>query len=305
MTDRKARLDGLAVVLIVGCTLLWGLGQVTSKVALREVPSFTQAGLRSLGAVLLVLAWARWRRIPLWQRDRTLWPGIGAGLLFAAEFACIYTGLRFTTAGRMTVFLYLAPFVVALGMPLLLRTEYLRPVQIAGLVAAFTGVAVAFAEGLTSPAASPQQWLGDLLGVGAAVGWGATTVLVRATTLATAAPAKTLAYQLGTSAVVVLPIGLLTEPLVLPWSPLVSAVMAFQIFVVGSTSYLVWFWLVRHYPATLLSSFTLLTPVFALLAGVWLLSEPVTLRLAIGLVAVCAGIYLVNAVRPARPVPRT
>ena len=54
----------------------------------------------------------------------------------------------------------------------------------------------------------------------------------------------------------------------------------------------------RHYPATRISAFTLLTPVFGLLAGVALLGEPLTLRLAVALAAVCAGIALVNRVRP-------
>jgi drug/metabolite transporter (DMT)-like permease len=58
----------------------------------------------------------------------------------------------------------------------------------------------------------------------------------------------------------------------------------------------VWFWLVRHYPATRISAFTLLTPVFGLLAGVVLLGEPVTLRLVLALAAVSAGIALVNRV---------
>jgi drug/metabolite transporter (DMT)-like permease len=36
--------------------------------------------------------------------------------------------------------------------------------------------------------------------------------------------------------------------------------------VVSFASYLVWFWLMRHYPATRVSAFTLLTPLFGLLA---------------------------------------
>ena len=59
-------------------------------------------------------------------------------------------------------------------------------------------------------------------------------------------------------------------------------------------SYLVWFWLIRHYPATQLSAFTLLTPVFGLLAGVALMGDPLTLRLIVALVAVSTGIALVH-----------
>jgi drug/metabolite transporter (DMT)-like permease len=51
---------------------------------------------------------------------------------------------------------------------------------------------------------------------------------------------------------------------------------------------------VRHYPATRLAVFTLLTPVFGLLLGALLLGEPVTARPLIALAAVVAGIVLVN-----------
>lgn len=40
-----------------------------------------------------------------------------------------------------------------------------------------------------------------------------------------------------------------------------AASIAFQIVVVSFASYLLWFWLIRHYPATRLAAFTLLTPV--------------------------------------------
>ena len=66
--------------------------------------------------------------------------------------------------------------------------------------------------------------------------------------------------------------------------------------VVTFASYLVWFWLIRHYPATRVSAFTLLTPIFGLLAGVLLLGEPVTARILIALAAVSFGIALVNRV---------
>jgi drug/metabolite transporter (DMT)-like permease len=55
----------------------------------------------------------------------------------------------------------------------------------------------AFAEGFVAPAAGPQQWLGDALGIAAAVLWGATTLVLRATRLASAPPEKTLLYQLA------------------------------------------------------------------------------------------------------------
>lgn len=297
MSDRKDHVDGLAVVLLIGCCALWGINQVAMKLALAEIPPLTQSALRSAGAALLLWAWSVARGIPLWQRDGTLRGGLLAGLLFAAEFGCMFVGLQYTTASRMVVFIYLAPFVVALGMPLISRSERLDAWQSTGLVLAFGGVVWAFAEGLGARKEGSLQWLGDALGIVAAVLWGATTLVMRASRLGSAAPEKTLLYQLAVSAAALAAAALLAAE---PWPRQVGALswaaLGFQTVVVTFASYLVWFWLVRHYPATRISAFTLLTPVFGLLAGVVLLGEPVTTRLVLALAAVSCGIALVNRV---------
>ena len=295
MTSRKSHLDLLAVVLLVLCCFLWGLNQVAAKAALAEVPALWQAAVRSSGAALLVWVWAGARRLPLFGRDGTLAGGLIAGVLFGAEFFCIFIGLQYTTASRMVVFIYIAPFVVALGMPLIARAERLGALQSAGLVLAFAGIAWAFAEGFSRPAAGARQWLGDGLGVLAGVLWGATTLAIRATRLGQASAEKTLLYQLAVSAALLLVAVLVTGA---PWPAQLSSLawssLAFQTVIVSFASYLVWFWLIRHYPATRLASFTMLTPVFGLLLGALLLAEPVTARLVIALAAVAAGIFLVN-----------
>jgi drug/metabolite transporter (DMT)-like permease len=295
MTDRKNRLDTLAIVSLVFCCFLWGLNQVAAKVAIPEVPPLWQAAVRSLGGAALVYAWARWRGIALFERDATLRGGLLAGLLFAAEFGCIFTGLQFTTASRMAVFIYISPFVVALGMPFIAKAEKLSVVQMVGLLTAFAGVAWAFSEGFSQPAAGPLQWLGDGLGVLAGILWGATTLAIRGSRLSSASAEKTLLYQLAISGVALVAAALVVgKPWAATLSPLTWASLFFQVVIVTFASYLLWFWLIRHYPATRLASFTLLTPVFGLLLGALLLGEPITTRLIVALVAVAAGIVVVN-----------
>jgi drug/metabolite transporter (DMT)-like permease len=297
MTDRRSHLDARAVTLVLACTALWGINQVATKVALAEIPPLMQAGARSLGAALLLAAWSRSRGLAVWSRDGTGRAGWLAGLLFATEFACIFIGLQYTTASRMAVFIYLAPFVVALGMPLIAPAEKLDRWQMLGLVAAFGGVVAAFAQGFTAPVAGPQQWLGDALGIAAAVLWGLTTLVLRASKLATALPEKTLLYQLVVSG---LALAAASAAAGEAWPVRLTGAslwpLGFQTVVVTFASYLTWFWLLRHYPATRLSAFTLFTPMFGLLAGVLLLGEPVTARLLVALAAVSLGIALVNKV---------
>lgn len=293
--DRKSHLDPLAVVLLLLCCATWGLGQVAAKMTLVEVPPLLQAAARSLGAALLLLVWARWRGLVLWRRDGTTAAGLLAGTLFALEFACIFVGLQYTSASRMVVFIYLAPFVVALGMPLLSPSERLDRWQALGLLGAFGGVVWAYFEGFVDPAAGPLQWLGDALGLAGALLWGLTTLVLRGSALTRALPEKTLMYQLLVSGFA---LGLAALAQGETWPQRLSAAalwpLAFQIVVVTFASYLVWFWLIRHYPATRLSAFTLLTPIFGLIAGVLLLGEAVSPRLLVALAAVCVGIALVN-----------
>lgn len=294
--QRHDRLDSRAVAILLTCCVLWGLNQVAAKAALAEVPPLTQAALRSLGAAALVLAWARWRGIALFATDGTLRGGMLAGALFAAEFACIFVGLQFTSASRMAVFIYMSPFVVALGMPLLTRSERLSPLQWIGLTLAFVGVTWAFAEGFAPDAAAPpRQWLGDALGLGAALLWGATTLAIRGTALASAPAEKTLLYQLAVSGVLLaLAAPAAGERWPDTWGAVSLASLAFQTVVVSFASYLAWFWLVRHYPAARIAAFTLLTPVAGLFAGVLILGEALTPRLLVALAAVVAGLALVN-----------
>ena len=96
-TSRRLHLDTRAVVLVIGCCAVWAMGQAMSKVALAQIPPVTQCGLRSLGGGLLVLLWTKWRGIRVWERDGTLWPGLLAGTWFAAEFACVYLCILYTS----------------------------------------------------------------------------------------------------------------------------------------------------------------------------------------------------------------
>ncbi len=288
------------MLLLLGCCAIWGLQQIVAKATLPLMPPVMQAALRSGVAALLVWAWAAHRGTPLFQRDGTLPGGLLAGLLFAAEFVCIYVGLGYTTASRLVVLVYLSPFVVAAGMPFIARTERLAPAQIAGLALGFGAVVLAFSEGLMSAGRDgDQQWIGDALAVVAAVLWGATTLAIRGSRLSLASPEKTLFYQLAISAVALAAASAARgEVWPVQWGAALWASMFFQAVIVAFASYLVWFWLIRHYPATHLASFTFLTPLFGLLMGWALLGEAITLQLVLALCGVAVGIWLVNR-RPA------
>jgi drug/metabolite transporter (DMT)-like permease len=293
MAHERKPLDATAYATMVLLTALWGAQQVAIKLTAADISLVMQAALRSLVATGLVLLWARSRAIPLFGRDATLWPGIAAGLLFGGEFVFIYAGLEYTNASRMVVFIYLTPPLTALGLHFFVRGERLGTLQWLGVLLAFAGLALAFADGFAAPGRSTV--LGDLCGVLAAVFWASTTVLIRATSLARASATKTLFYQLAVSAAMLLVASMaLGEPGVVRVTPFALASLAYQGVIVAFASYLAWFWLLTRYLAARLAVLSFLTPMFGVLAGVVFLSERLSASFATAAMLIGLGIILVN-----------
>jgi drug/metabolite transporter (DMT)-like permease len=290
--DSARPLSAGAIALMLVLCLSWGFNQIAVKLALPDIPAMTQATLRSIGAlpVLLFVGWVR--GVKFFERDGSLVPGVIAGILFAIEFVLIYQGLRFTTASRAVVFLYTAPFFVALGSYKILG-ERLRASQWAGLALSFAGVALAI--GVPQANVDTQVLLGDLMIVGGGAVWGATTVIAKGTKLRLAAPEKALGYQVTISIPILAASAWLGgETLTHMPGPLAVSVVTYQaIWVVGLT-FTIWFALVQAYSASKLSAFTFITPLFGVVASYLILHEQLTLAFGAAALLVIAGLWLVN-----------
>jgi drug/metabolite transporter (DMT)-like permease len=289
-------LDPLAIALTVALCLIWGFNQVAVKLAIHDIPPLIQCVIRSVVATVLVLAWTQFRGIPLFKRDGTLLAGIIAGVLFALEFLLIYRGLLYTTATRAVLFLYTAPFLVVLGARWLVKGDHFHLMQWFGMALSFAGIVIAF--GLPTPAADPHQMLGDVMMVGAAIAWAATTLVIKVSRLNQVSSEKTMLYQLVVS-VPLLAAGVLVfgEHIDAMPSAVALGALAYQAVWVVCVTYMAWFALIVRYSASRLSSFTFLTPLFGVVAGHIVLNEPLSPPFALAAALVAIGLVLVNRPR--------
>jgi drug/metabolite transporter (DMT)-like permease len=288
-----------AVALMLMLCLSWGFNQIAVKLALPDIPPMLQGMIRSAAALPVMLLIARFRGVKIFAADGTLGAGLFAGLLFGFEFVLIFRGLLLTSASRAVVFLYTAPFFVALGSYQFLG-ERLRPSQWGGLGLSFAGVALAI--GVPQADVDANVLLGDLLIVGGGALWAATTLMVKATSLLRAPPEKALGYQVALSIPILgLAAWISGETLTRVPGPLALSLMAYQaIWVVGLT-FLLWFGLVKTYSASKLSAFTFITPLFGVVASYFILHDTLTPVFGAAALLVIAGLYLVN--RPGPVVP--
>jgi drug/metabolite transporter (DMT)-like permease len=293
METTKDSLDLKAVVILIIVTLFWGFNHPAIKISNQGVSPIFASTLRSIVASICGLIYCLRKGEKVFHKDIRLFHGVVVGLLFGVEFACIYFGLLYTDAARSVLFVYLSPFVVAIGAHFFLKGDRLTFLKILGLALAFTGIFVVF--GGRPRTAKAGMYFGDILQIAAGVLWGATTLYIKKFMARKVEPINTFLYQLFFSIPILLVVSIILEP---KWiykvDPYVVGSLFYQSVIIAFITYFVWFKLIHEYSVSRLSAFTFLTPIFGVLFGVFFLHEELTVSLMIGLPLVSTGIFLVN-----------
>jgi drug/metabolite transporter (DMT)-like permease len=287
-------LDLKAVLLVVMLCMIWGIQQVALKVVSGNVAPVMQLAIRFAGASLVFGTWVLLREGRRAFRDGTLPSGLLLGSLFSLEFIFAGQSLVHTTAAHSIVFLYTAPIFTALGLQFL-PEEKLGRMQWAGIGVAFLGIVVAFL-GFGGRAAS-DLLTGDSLALLAGMSWGLSNVVLRRGRVGGARTAKTVLYQVGTATVVLAAFAGATDQTGVDFTGTTVLLLFFQTLVIAISSYLVWFWLLRHYLTSRLMLLSLLTPLFGVIFGFALLDDPIGVRFGLGGAMVLMGILIVNLPR--------
>jgi drug/metabolite transporter (DMT)-like permease len=283
-------MNGFLIILLL--TILWGLNYPAVKVSNTGLSPVFTTFLRSVIATFFGVIYCLVVKQPLFHRGTLLFHGAMVGILFGIEFVFLYIGLLYTNAARAAIFVYLSPFVVAIGAHLFLK-ERLNSLKITGLILAFLGIFLVFKGKPT--AYNRLMLVGDLCEIMAAIFWGATTIYIKKYLAQRVHPINTFLYQLAFSIPIIL-IGalLLEDTWIKEFSMPVISSLFYQSVIVAFASYLAWFKLIHVYPVAQLSVFTFLTPIFGVLSGVIFMRDQLTMGLLLGLIVVCIGIYLTN-----------
>ncbi len=290
--ERKDRIDAIGAAALLGFSFLMGLNQVMIKLVNAGFSPVFQAGLRSACALVPVVLFALFMRRKLTMRDGSLIPGLFSGTLFAVEFMLLFSALEYTSVSRASVFMYTMPVWVAIGAHFLIPGERMTPRRAMGLVLAVLGVGVALLD--EAPSWTPNAFLGDMMCLAGAICWAGIALTARATKLSRSSAEMLLVYQLVVSAPILLAVALylggpIREPTLLIWS-----IFAFQVLVVVSIGFLSWFWILRIYPASDMTSFSFLAPLFGVLASWIVLGEELSPSIFVALAMVGGGIFLIS-----------
>jgi drug/metabolite transporter (DMT)-like permease len=284
-------LDLRAITVVLVLCVIWGFQQVALKGVAANAAPVMQLAIRFGGASIFFGMWVFAREGSRAFTDGTLRSGLLLGLLFSLEFVFAGQALVHTTAAHSIVFLYTAPIFTALGLQFL-PEERLSRLQWAGIGVAFFGIVVAFLGFSGRPVL--ELLTGDLLALLGGVSWGVSNVVLRRGRVGGARTAKTVLYQVATATIVLGAFAVATDQSQVELSTMTTFALLFQTLIIAIASYLVWFWLLRHYLTSRLMLLSLLTPLFGVLLGAALLGDPIDVRFALGALLVLIGVLIVN-----------
>ena len=283
------------LLVFVLCVLVGGSNFVGVRFSNRELPPFFGAGIRFVGAALLLFVLSRAMRLSL-PRGRALGAALADGAVnFGVTYALLYWALQTAPAALAATFVALAPLLTFVGS-VALGDERFRWGGIGGGAIALAGVAVIFVDQLHAvPAAVIAALLLQAVGVAGGTIW--------AKRLPRAHPVSTNAVAMVPGAALLLAFAAIArESTALPvrvetWIALGYLVVSSAILFVGL------FYVIRRWTASAASYGTVLFPVVALAVGAALAGEGVSGSFIAGTALVIVGVYIGVLAPGAAPAP--
>ncbi|MDP3187742.1 DMT family transporter [Limnobacter sp.] len=274
--------------------LIWTSAFPAAKIGLLDSPPLLFLSIRFLVAGALMLAWAHWRGSLRMLSLRELGVLSALGLLNHALYLGLsWTGMGGLSSGLSTILISANPIVVAVLSAFLLHEPLTRQ-KVTGLVLGFLGVAYIVRNRIGSGTDTLE---GFLLLLAALLTLAFGTVLYKKWPVRTDVVTGT-GFQIILSGLLLLPVALwLERPADMNLSASFAGALAWLVIVVSITGYQLWFNLLEQGSASAASAWFFLTPPLGLLAGAWLLDEPLNWPDFLGIAPVVVGIVLVTRSR--------
>jgi drug/metabolite transporter (DMT)-like permease len=268
-------------------TLLWSFNFITSKVAMRQWNPVLLTGCRTTLALVLCLP-LYWRDGPHYWTWPVFWRFFGLGTLgMAANQLFFAMGVKRTSVSHGALIVGMTPVFVYL-LSCAVGQEPFRPKKLIGMAVALSGIAV-----LQSKTMGGASLTGDALVLLGCLTFTVFTVFSKPYS-GTLSPIATVTLNfLG--AVVFLAPATITLSMDFPFRQLLPISWLCLLFMAAVPSvlcFLLYYQVLKHLPASKLTTFTYLQPVLASGMAIPLLGEVLSISLLTGGLMILLGVYL-------------
>jgi len=273
----------------------WGCTFFFNEIAILELPPLSiilfRVGLASI--ILWIVVFASGITIP---RSRDVWVALGimAAINSAIPFFLIAWGQIHITGGLASILIATSPLFAVVGAHYWTRDEGLTPGKIIGILAGLIGVVFLLGPELLGDIGS--DLIGQLSVLAAAICYAGSAIYGRRFATFGVPPLFVATGQMTTATVLLVPFTLIVDQ---PWTlanpslPVWGAIISLA--VVSTTfAYLIYFRILANAGAINILLVNFLVPVSALLLGIFVLGETLTIEQVIGLACIVVGLVTID-----------
>jgi putative membrane protein PagO len=285
----------MPLVIFFFLCFVWGTTWIAIKVSLEGLPPLLGASVRFTLALLLLVVYLRWKKVPIWMQKKDFWiVSCSAFLLYTMDYGLIYWGEQYLSAGVTSIFFATFPLFTGIWATFLFRSEKFYWNKFVGLLLALAGILVVFLDQLLSTHFDRMVIWGSTAIILGAAGGAMSGVLVKKY-LGKINPVSLSFHQMLQGIIFLYAFSFFLESWKsLQVTPRVVVAVCYLGAVGSALAFALYYRLMQQWSAITLSLIIYITPLVALIMDYLVFSEVIHLQAIVGMLIIFSGIALVQ-----------
>mgnify|MGYP002777235975 CR=1 FL=1 len=294
MNSRPTENHTLAYLALAAVCIIWGTTYLALRVGVSHFPPFLFSLIRFAIAGPVLVAFMLTLGKQVWPDRKTLINQAISGVLMTT-FGTSLVGWAevYISSGLAAVICSVMPVWTILINVTILKDEKPNAMIISGLILGLAGIAMIFSEHLTE-FTNPLYMLGIVITFVGNISWAIGSIWIKRKNEHTN-PFLGAGLQMSFGSLALIPLSLAFDNYsTIQWTTEGLYALVYIIVIGSMAAYVCYSYAIKKLPMTMVSMYAYINPVVAVVLGWLILSEKLTLPIAIGIVMTLSGIYVVN-----------
>jgi len=270
-------------------SFLWGGHPTALKVALPYAPPIRQGWMRFVISAIVILFWARYKKVSLIPTKAEIKPLVQLGILFSVQLLFLNIGISKTSVSSSVILNSTYPiWVITLGH-FFIKGDNFTFIKFSGVMIAYLGIIITYFDSF----GNSSFLLGNSFCLASGFLLGVRTIFL-AKGSESIAPLKLLMAQAFFGSLIFILLSVIFESDPYKFSLILLTSILYQGAIVAGFNFIANIWLLKNYKPSQVTVIHLSQPIFGILIGYVVLGEKIGLLVLLGAAFVILGSVLVR-----------
>ena len=289
MQKERKNLSFRAASLDLVLSFLWGGHPTALKVALPYAPPIRQGWMRFVISAIVILFWARYKKVSLIPTKAEIKPLVQLGILFSVQLLFLNIGISKTSVSSSVILNSTYPiWVITLGH-FFIKGDNFTFIKFSGVMIAYLGIIITYFDSF----GNSSFLLGNSFCLASGFLLGVRTIFL-AKGSESIAPLKLLMAQAFFGSLIFILLSVIFESDPYKFSLILLTSILYQGAIVAGFNFIANIWLLKNYKPSQVTVIHLSQPIFGILIGYVVLGEKIGLLVLLGAAFVILGSVLVR-----------